>query len=292
MYDPRMQLTSEVLRQVEFGSELRGYRTSEVDDFLEKVAVSVDGLNEQLERAQADLADLRQRVERAEQSVGERVPGDEDDSLRRMLLLAQRTADLAVQEAQDEAAKVVESARREASSIVADARTTADRVVTDADRKLQEEVSRLRTDREKLRSEMEALVKLVGAERDRLTESLNTTLGYVQRNLSIAPDLVELLGVGGDTGRPSPRDREPTGGEDSDLEAQIAEDAAAAGPGASPRYSELDDDWESPKGRSRLTALPTMKRGQKKEPAPKDASGPENQGEAVWDNDGAGTPAS
>ncbi|MGO9911219.1 MAG: DivIVA domain-containing protein, partial [Acidimicrobiales bacterium] len=43
-----MELTSQLLRQVEFGSELRGYKTSEVDDFLETAAVGLDELREEL----------------------------------------------------------------------------------------------------------------------------------------------------------------------------------------------------------------------------------------------------
>ena len=176
-----MELTSQVLRQVEFGSELRGYKTSEVDDFLEKAAVGLDELRE-------ELTALRERVERAERVSSERSGLDDEESIRRTLILAQRTADLAIKEAQEEAAQLLDGARVDAETIVTDARQSADRIGAEADRKLRDEVGRLNAERERLRGEIDALTGLLGAERARLTESLSTMLRFIEKNLATSPE--------------------------------------------------------------------------------------------------------
>lgn len=230
-----MELTSQELRQVEFGSELRGYKTSEVDDFLERVSLGID-------RAQEEIAALQERLQRAERVSAERSNYDDEESIRRTLVLAQRTADLAIKEAQQEAGLMLDAARTDAESIVADARQAAERLASDSDRRLREEVGRLHDERDRLRGEIEALSGLLGAERERLTESLTTMLSFVEKNLSASalPD-------------PAEEEEEP-----DDLEAAIAADAAAAAPvqGGPPRF---EDEWEDQEPlRPSLMALPSL----------------------------------
>ncbi len=239
-----MELTSRELRQVEFGSELRGYKTSEVDDFLERVATAID-------RAEEEIQALADRLERAERASSERAGFDDEESIRRTLVLAQRTADLAIKEAQQAAAQLLESARADAEVAVADARRAAERIVTESEQRLREEVSRLQGERERLRTEIEALRGLLGAERERLTESLGTMLSFVEKNLVTSPELSPPAVAG-----PSP---EPGSGEPEDsaepdpLEAAIAADAAAAAPvqGGPPRLEEA-------LARPSLMALPSL----------------------------------
>lgn len=311
MYDPRMQLTSQVLRQVEFGSELRGYRTSEVDDFLEKAAVAVDGLASDVERLKQEAAVLREQLERAERAAREQASDEDAESIRRTLMLAQRTADLAIKEAKEEAAQLLDTARDDASAIVAEARSTAKRVVSGADRKLQNEVSRLRSERERLQGELDALAGLLVAERSRLIESLNTTLGYVEKNLEVTPELAAFRQTGesgseaGEDGAEkaaSPREgtkaKRESSDDDDDLEAGIAADAAAAGPSSSSRPADLDEEWESPGRlrRSRLAALPPLEKAGEESAGDDDEATSEGEAEehtAVWRRDkDTGSPAS
>jgi cell division initiation protein len=236
-----MELTSQELRQVEFGSELRGYKTSEVDDFLERVAAAVD-------RAHEEILALRERLERAERAAVERSSFEDEESIRRTLVLAQRTADLAIKEAQQEAAQLLDGARSDAESIVADARRAAERIVTESDLKLREEVSRLQAERERLRTEVDALGGLLGAERQRLTESLSAMLSFVEKNLVSSPD---LLASTGPSSAPLAEPEAP-----DPLEAAIAADAAAAAPvqGGPPRPPEADEKLVRPS----LMALPSI----------------------------------
>lgn len=236
-----MELTSNELRQVEFGSELRGYKTSEVDDFLERVAVGID-------QARAEVSALHERLERAERLSVERSNVDDEESIRRTLVLAQRTADLAIKEAQEEAAQLLDGARADAEMIVSDARSAAERIAGEADRRLKEEVGRLSSERERLRREMDALGGLISAERERLTESLATMLSFVEKNLVVSADIEA----------PATEVESESGPDTGALEAAIAADAAIAAPvqGGPPRP--LDDEWELGLTRPSLMALPSL----------------------------------
>jgi cell division initiation protein len=245
-----MDLTSQLLRQVEFGSELRGYKTSEVDDFLETAAVGLDGLRE-------ELSALRDRVERAERVSSERSGLDDEESIRRTLILAQRTADLAIKEAQEEAGQLLDGARVDAESIVSDARQTADRITADADEKLRDEVGRLDAERERLRGEIDVLSGLLGAERERLKESLSTMLRFVEKNLLTSPELASFSVAPAVSATGAASVAAP---DVDELEAAIAADAAAAAPSPPPHRSDYDDDWQGqePASRPSLMALPAL----------------------------------
>src|SRR5215469_14006955 len=124
-----MEISGKILREVEFRDRLRGYDTDEVDEFLEKVAVGVDELREELAAANG-------RAERAEKQLETLPPGD-DDSIRRTLVLAQRTADLAVSEAREEANRLLEQARTQSDTMVGEARQVAQAMRSDAERDLE-----------------------------------------------------------------------------------------------------------------------------------------------------------
>jgi DivIVA domain-containing protein len=154
-----MDVTPQVLHDVEFREAKRGYHTGDVDDFLEKLAVGVEQLQarlnetrQRLEAAETRAAAADVRAQEAERRSAER--NDADETLKRTLVLAQRTADAAIKEAEDQAARTLSSAqeqanrlRAEAQSAVADARARAE---TEA-RRAEEQV------RDQVRSEVRAL---------------------------------------------------------------------------------------------------------------------------------------
>ncbi len=201
-----MEISARVLREVEFSSSLRGYNTDEVDEFLEKVADAVDKL-------QGEVRAASERAEAAERTVREHPALEDEESIRRTLVLAQRTADLAVREAQDEATLILERARSEAETLVGDARDSASRMTSEAERRLREEVSRLGTSRDELRKEIGTLLSLLEAERERLTETLGAALRYVERSMSPSDELLAAApalsraGASGPFGA-GPQDRE------------------------------------------------------------------------------------
>ena len=251
-----MDLSAKILREVEFRDRLRGYDTDEVDEFLEKVAIAVDELQEKMRQ-------LTYRAERAERTASDRVAEDDDDSIRRTLVLAQRTADLAVREAQEQAAGLMDNARSEADTLLTDARETALRLTSEADRRHRDELGRLESQRDQVRSELSALSGMLEAERKRLAEALGAALRFVERTLTPGKEVSELRPASGSPGGSAP----------DDLEAQINEDAAAAAPLPPPADPGADagaDDKEaasgSEGGRANLAALPSL-----------DESGPETE---------------
>ncbi len=219
-----MEISARVLREVEFNSSLRGYNTDEVDEFLEQVADAVERLHE-------ELKGLRERADAAEQGAKERTDtSDDDDSIRRTLVLAQRTADMAIREAKEEATQLVDRARSEAETMVSDARDSAQRISSEAERRLKDEVARLSGNREGLQKEIDTLVSLLGAERERLTETLTAALKYVERSLSPSPELLSA----NPSDRPSPASPpSPDGPGTSSGNGGGVTETAADGPAAS-----------------------------------------------------------
>lgn len=175
-----MEISGRILREVEFRDRLRGYDTDEVDEFLEKIALGVDELT-------AQLHDAKERVERAEHQAEQQVPLD-DDSIRRTLVLAQRTADLAVKEAEAEAARLVEEAQSRADALVTEAKELAAKTRSEAEEDLRGRVERLRGEQSRLEHELSSLVGLVEQERSRLVESLGGLLSHIT-HLEVSRDV-------------------------------------------------------------------------------------------------------
>jgi DivIVA domain-containing protein len=192
-----MDLTPQVLHDAEFreARKGRGYEHRDVDDFLERVAVGVSDLNERLRAAleRADQAEGRaaaaeQLLEAAEGRAREST--DLDETLKRTLVLAQRTADAAVKEAQDEAASTVSTAREEADRLIAEARQAADDLRREAEVEARRdaagarqqalaEVQALNESRDALRADVDALARHLDEQRRRIknaSESLDRLL--------------------------------------------------------------------------------------------------------------------
>ena len=127
----------ESLRTVEFRLGLRGYDVDEVDDYLEKVAVEADAMQEQLRQATDRLRQAADRIaqleaNRPEPAAEVAAPAPEatpipavaaatTDSLQRTLEMAQRFVDQTKQESEAEAARVVADANAEAARLKAEA---------------------------------------------------------------------------------------------------------------------------------------------------------------------------
>jgi len=224
-----MDISAKILREVEFRDLLRGYDTDEVDDFLERVAVGFDELTAELNAALV-------RADRAEhQTAPAQAPtSDEDpsgDSIKRTLVLAQRTADLAVREAQDEASKILEDARAAAAAAMSDARSSAELAKSKAELDLRDVVDRLSAERARLETEVASLVALIGSERVRLTNTLKAMLVKID-DINVSPEVRTVA---------APKDAAPTEAEAQGGPSTMS--SAAASPlGA--LLAEPDDDLE------------------------------------------------
>lgn len=183
MNDTPQLITPQVINEVEFRQKVRGYDPDEVDDFLERMAMAV-----------ADLQDrLREVTERA--AAAERRPGgvprravadppgaDETDVIRRTLVLAQRTADAAIQEARQTAADTVAEAQGEADRLIGEARVRAATLVStaeqdarqiadDARERLVGEVAALEQTADALERDIDLLERHVDEQRTRVRSS-------------------------------------------------------------------------------------------------------------------------
>jgi cell division initiation protein len=166
-----MQVTPEAVREGKFREALRGYHRDDVDEFLERVAGGIAALQDQLRQA-------TERSLHAEQQATE--AAELDDSLRRTLVLAQRTADLAVEEARKEASELVEDARLQRENAMAELAAEHDRLREETQKTVQDEVASLHEARERLTVDIAEL----GAYYERQREWLRVTLAEQLRVIS------------------------------------------------------------------------------------------------------------
>jgi cell division initiation protein len=171
-----MDVSPQYLREVVFKEQWRGYNPDEVDDLLERVAAAIETFQDRLRQA-------TERAARAEQRASENA--DADEALRRTLVLAQRAADLATDDARDEA---------QAAAIVAEAEAAARRVAAEAERRQREDIAKLEEARATLQADVDALQRYVGEQRTRLRQILQEQLESVQRSLTVpaGPDLHDV----------------------------------------------------------------------------------------------------
>ncbi|GAC1528400.1 MAG: hypothetical protein NVS3B12_00330 [Acidimicrobiales bacterium] len=90
-------ITSEGVRAAKFREKLKGYHPADVDGFLEDVAATLDALH-------GAIREVAERADRAEAALS--ASGDASESVTKTLVLAQRTAEMAISEAQEEAARI------------------------------------------------------------------------------------------------------------------------------------------------------------------------------------------
>lgn len=125
-----MDVTPKVLREISFREKFRGYDPDEVDEFLGRVAETLKQMHGRLQEAAAQIEAAETRAARSE--ARSREGSETEETLRRTLVLAQRTADAAIEDAQQRAAEMLEVARAEADTAVSDARARAAVILEEA----------------------------------------------------------------------------------------------------------------------------------------------------------------
>lgn len=133
-------LTAKDIREVLFSKSMGGYKTAEVDAFLEQCAATVEELTNTGEENARKMQVLAETV------VEYR---NQEDSIRTALISAQRMAETVVKEAQDKADALVKEAQDKADAIVAEANEHAANARDEANKSIaveQEELSRVRKD--------------------------------------------------------------------------------------------------------------------------------------------------
>ena len=181
-----MDVSAQTIRQVEFREKLRGYHPDDVDEFLERVAAGLEIMQERLRLA-------TERAVRAEQLATE--SREDDESLRRTLVLAQRTADLAVKEAKDQAARMLEDAEQQAADTLATAEEERRALAEAAEAQVRADVARLEAARRQLEEDVDRLVRYLDEQRARAKAVLAEAANNLDAALMAPPP--PLTGTGG-----------------------------------------------------------------------------------------------
>jgi DivIVA domain-containing protein len=176
-----MELSPQTLHAVEFREARRGgYNTRDVDDFLERVAEGVALIHDRLrdamaraEGAESRLADMQRQLGEVQRRPAAPEVSETDDTLRRTLVLAQRTADATIKEAKDEAARVLSEAREEASRVRSELEAEARRGTEGARLAAEAEVEHLIDTRDALRGDLDALSQQIDKQRDQIRAGIS-----------------------------------------------------------------------------------------------------------------------
>jgi vacuolar-type H+-ATPase subunit H len=124
-------------------------------------------------------------AKKAEQAPNE--AGGSDETLRRTLVLAQRTADLAVQEAREQAARILAGAEQQAQSIIGEAEERARRSHEDALVEVKGELSKLEASRQQLQADVDNLSRWVNEHRAHLKGSMQEAMAKIDQADLLSP---------------------------------------------------------------------------------------------------------
>ena len=165
-----MDVTPQLIEQIEFAEKFRGYDPDEVDEFLERAGATIaqlanavhearslaaaDARAEARNEARALIDEAVQRAERAEEEL-RNIPSfpvspaelsDEEEAAlaTRTLVLAKRTADAVMAEARESAGKMRDEAREAADADIADAKARAEDILATAATRSEAEFGHLR----------------------------------------------------------------------------------------------------------------------------------------------------
>lgn len=163
------------VREAQFREKLRGYHPGDVDGFLDQVAFAFDDLESR----------LRDAEERAARAAGEAaVVVADDETVRRTLTLAQRTAELAIGEAERQAAEMLAAAKAETEAMVAQAESRAAKIRERERAKLDAELTHLDSARAIAAEDLDALEFRRRREHERLTAILEELAAVVADKLA------------------------------------------------------------------------------------------------------------
>ncbi|MGQ0431679.1 MAG: DivIVA domain-containing protein [Microthrixaceae bacterium] len=167
-----MDVTPQLLHDVEFREAKRGgYNTQDVDEFLERLAIGLERQEKVVQEAQQRVAAAEARAEEAERRAAhaEHAASEttaSDETLKRTLVLAQRTADAAIREAEEQAERTLSAAQAEADRLLSETHEAHAQAQAQAE-------AEARAAHEKARTQVLGEMRDLVAARDRLREDLH-----------------------------------------------------------------------------------------------------------------------
>jgi cell division initiation protein len=182
-----MDVTPHDLRNAELREAFRGYRPEEVEELLERAAVTLERMHERNRQLQEKVGTLESEGSTAKEM---------ESVLRQTLLLAQRTADETVTTAHERARQLVEESEDRALTLTSEAEQQA-RIVGEAQRQKYEAiVAELSARRDLLTLDIDALERVQADYRGRLRAILEKELEDLDRRAAlpspVRPDMHEI----------------------------------------------------------------------------------------------------
>ena len=188
----------ETLRTVEFRLGLQGYDVDEVDDYLEKVAVEADALQEQLRQMNDRLRQAAERIAQLEaQKRAEPEPAEAPRSGGAVAAAAATAAvhRVAAAHPRDGAAlRRPDQARVRGGGgrVVAEANEQARRLQAEAEQRYKADLSSLEGLKTKLTSDVEEMARQLETERTRLRTSLSEMIKWIEDNVQPGAAIMAL----------------------------------------------------------------------------------------------------
>lgn len=178
-----MDELSPLFQEIEFHERFRGYDPDEVDAYVDRVAKAAA-------LVQGRIAELSNRAESAESRLAESGGSEAEDTLRRTLVLAQRTADAAVAEAREQADRLVGDAEAKAQTTITMADARAEAQLRDAEDRSSRMLAEAETDRRQLLADAEAAATAAAQE---ARERLESDVQELARTRDFLRDDIEIL---------------------------------------------------------------------------------------------------
>ncbi len=196
-----MDVTPQLIEQIDFSEKFRGYDPDQVDDFLERVGATLSELivserdaRERADRAEQEVRSLRERLANAPKPSATGAPAapaltdeQEIEQASRTLLMAKRTADAAIAEARQEAGDLLATARSQSEQLAAEAQTHRDdllrRAREDAEREFGDQRNRFAQEIRDLDARKRELHSHVDVFEQRISEQ-RADLEHVHEKLS------------------------------------------------------------------------------------------------------------
>jgi DivIVA domain-containing protein len=188
-----MDVSPRELRDTDIREGFRGYHRDDVDELLERAAATIEGLSERVRQ-------LTERLSNAEGTAGR--TRETEDMLQRTLILAQKTADEAIAEAQERSRALLEESETKARTLVTDAEASARRIADSERQRLEAEIQELASRRDVLSTDVDALEKFESEYRSRLRKAIEAELDSLGKFTSEGGERPSLQ----DVEVPRPRD--------------------------------------------------------------------------------------
>lgn len=178
-----MAITSQEVNEKVFSFDRKGYNVNEVDAYLEYVAAEVDGLNAQIAQLIEQLEEARRNPAPAAFEGGSGIPQSEID--KRDLRIQQLEAQVKEHKAEDNAiAQALIIAQRSADEIIANANGAAETTRQDATDEAQRILDKANAEKQRVLGQIKKLEDDREAARDRFMDMLNDFIGNSQDILS------------------------------------------------------------------------------------------------------------